>query len=190
MQPKRIWVFEWQAQGGRQYGLQSQIKDFDGNARARLPAVSTTFGSINESDAGRRGPLPAPLPQSKCHPQTIAVCQTRAEGLGLEAVVVDEDKMAYAKDVCGVLLQYPATDGSISDYKVRRGDREGEGCRAHEWAEAREQRRCAGRGMVGKMGQGEVWVKRRAGTALGRMSSAHAGERGRGCFYGHETQYI
>ncbi|PNH03089.1 Glycine dehydrogenase [decarboxylating] 1, mitochondrial [Tetrabaena socialis] len=55
---------------------------------------------------------------SKCHPQTIAVCQTRAEGLGLEAVVVDEDKFTYGKDVCGVLVQYPATDGTVADYKA------------------------------------------------------------------------
>lgn len=33
---------------------------------------------------------------------------------------MDEDKMeaAMGKDVCGVLVQYPATDGTISDYKV------------------------------------------------------------------------
>lgn len=57
--------------------------------------------------------------QSKCHPQTLAVCQTRADGLGLEAVLSDEDKFVFGKDVCGVLIQYPATDGSIHDYKVR-----------------------------------------------------------------------
>jgi glycine dehydrogenase len=56
--------------------------------------------------------------QSKCHPQTIAVCETRAEGLGLEVVVQDEAAFAYTKDVCGVLLQYPATDGTIHDYKA------------------------------------------------------------------------
>ncbi len=73
-----------------------------------------------------RSPLLA-RPQSKCHPQTIAVCQTRAEGLGLEAVVVDEDKFVYSKDVCGVLLQYPATDGTVADYKAGRGGLKGEG---------------------------------------------------------------
>lgn len=46
--------------------------------------------------------------QSKCHPQTIAVCQTRADGLGLEAVVADESAFEYGKDVCGVLLQVRA----------------------------------------------------------------------------------
>lgn len=56
--------------------------------------------------------------QDKCHPQTIAVCQSRADGLGLKVVVGDEASFNIDKDVSGVLLQYPATDGSIHDYKV------------------------------------------------------------------------
>ena len=56
--------------------------------------------------------------QSKCHPQTIAVCQTRASGLGLEVVVSDESAFEFAKDVCGILVQYPATDGTIEDYSA------------------------------------------------------------------------
>jgi hypothetical protein len=47
------------------------------------------------------------------------VCQTRAEGLGLVAEVVDEGSMSFGKDVCGVLVQYPDTTGSVNDYKVR-----------------------------------------------------------------------
>jgi glycine dehydrogenase len=64
--------------------------------------------------------------QSKCHPQTVAVCETRADGLGLKAEVMDESAFDFGKDVCGVLVQYPATDGSIHDYKV--------GCRIEFWA--------------------------------------------------------
>ncbi len=56
--------------------------------------------------------------QDKCHPQTIAVCQTRADGLGLTVEVGPEDGFDFGKDVCGALLQYPATDGSVHDYKV------------------------------------------------------------------------
>ena len=56
--------------------------------------------------------------QDKCHPQTIEVCRTRAEGLGLKVIVGKEAQFDINKDTCGVLLQYPATDGSIEDYKV------------------------------------------------------------------------
>eukprot|EP00243_Klebsormidium_subtile_P004314 TRINITY_DN18282_c0_g1_i1.p1 TRINITY_DN18282_c0_g1~~TRINITY_DN18282_c0_g1_i1.p1 ORF type:complete len:1056 (-),score=381.30 TRINITY_DN18282_c0_g1_i1:459-3626(-) len=57
------------------------------------------------------------LISDRCHPQTIAVCQTRAEGLGIEVVVSDHEAFDYsAKDVAGVLVQYPATDGQIIDY--------------------------------------------------------------------------
>jgi hypothetical protein len=59
-----------------------------------------------------------PRAQDKCHPQTIAVCQSRADGLGLKVVVGDEASFSFDKDTSGVLLQYPATDGSIHDYKV------------------------------------------------------------------------
>lgn len=38
----------------------------------------------------------------------------------MKAEVVDEDKFDFGKDVCGVLVQYPDTTGSINDYKVTR----------------------------------------------------------------------
>ncbi|GGI04869.1 aminomethyl-transferring glycine dehydrogenase [Egicoccus halophilus] len=54
-----------------------------------------------------------------CHPQTIAVVQTRAEPLGLEVVVTDvrasgPDELAL-NDVVAVLLQQPTTDGAVID---------------------------------------------------------------------------
>eukprot|EP00210_Caulerpa_lentillifera_P007104 g6797.t1 len=53
---------------------------------------------------------------NNCHPQTIAVCQTRAEGLGLEVIVGDEGNVELTPEVCGVLIQYPATNGGVKDY--------------------------------------------------------------------------
>jgi glycine dehydrogenase len=50
-----------------------------------------------------------------CHPQTIEVVKTRAEGLGIALVVGDE---AQGVPSCfGVLLQYPQTFGDIVDYR-------------------------------------------------------------------------
>ena len=51
-----------------------------------------------------------------CHPQTIAVMQTRAEPLGIVLRVGRPEDWAFAGDTCfGLLLQYPATDGSLHD---------------------------------------------------------------------------
>jgi len=52
-----------------------------------------------------------------CHPQTIAVLQTRATPLHIELVVGPHDSFRFNEHTCGVLLQYPATDGQIIDYR-------------------------------------------------------------------------
>ena len=49
-----------------------------------------------------------------CHPQTIEVIKTRAEPLGLEIVVGDEDKDINEDIICGI-IQYPGTLGDIKD---------------------------------------------------------------------------
>ncbi|XP_071811329.1 glycine dehydrogenase (decarboxylating), mitochondrial-like isoform X1 [Apostichopus japonicus] len=54
---------------------------------------------------------------SKCHPQTIAVVQTRAEPFGIEVVVCSHSLMDFhGNDVAGVLFQYPDTDGNVEDF--------------------------------------------------------------------------
>ena len=55
-----------------------------------------------------------------CHPQTLAVLETRAKGPGIELIVGDHAELDFeadaAKDLFGVLLQYPTSDGRILDY--------------------------------------------------------------------------
>ena len=53
---------------------------------------------------------------SACHPQTIALVQTRAKPLGIKIVVGDHASFAPGASICGALVQYPATDGVIHDY--------------------------------------------------------------------------
>jgi glycine dehydrogenase len=50
-----------------------------------------------------------------CHPQTIAVIETRAEPLGYQVVVGTPAELAE-KDGFVLILQYPATDGGVDDY--------------------------------------------------------------------------
>src|SRR5438093_5077168 len=51
-----------------------------------------------------------------CHPQTIAVVQTRAKPLGIEIKIADYSRFRFDDTVFGALVQYPATDGAIYDY--------------------------------------------------------------------------
>lgn len=51
-----------------------------------------------------------------CHPQTIAVLQTRAEPLGIKLRIGDHRKTHFDEPILGAIVQYPATDGTIYDY--------------------------------------------------------------------------
>lgn len=51
-----------------------------------------------------------------CHPQTIAVVQTRAEPLGIQVRVADPSQLELENGF-GLLLQYPNTYGEIRDYR-------------------------------------------------------------------------
>ncbi|MBW4568311.1 MAG: aminomethyl-transferring glycine dehydrogenase [Tolypothrix carrinoi HA7290-LM1] len=53
-----------------------------------------------------------------CHPQTIDVLQTRAKPLGIKIVVGDHQTFDFAQLIFGAILQYPASDGTIYDYRA------------------------------------------------------------------------
>src|SRR6266540_951194 len=53
---------------------------------------------------------------NNCHPQTIAVVQTRAKPLGIAIKIGDYSRFKVDETVFGALVQYPATDGAIYDY--------------------------------------------------------------------------
>jgi glycine dehydrogenase len=54
---------------------------------------------------------------SDCHPQTIAVLQTRAEPLGIEVKVGVAPQLMAQGDYFAVLAQYPSTTGMIHEMK-------------------------------------------------------------------------
>jgi glycine dehydrogenase len=55
---------------------------------------------------------------SHCHPQTIDVLQTRARPLGISIIVGDHQNFDFSEPIFGAILQYPATDGNIFDYRA------------------------------------------------------------------------
>jgi len=52
---------------------------------------------------------------SDCHPQTIAVVQTRAKYLGAQIIIDDPMKYPFKDDLFGALFQYPSTFGEIGE---------------------------------------------------------------------------
>ncbi len=54
---------------------------------------------------------------SNCHPQTIAVVRTRAKHLGITVMTGGEGEFGFGGEYFGALLQYPASDGEIRDYR-------------------------------------------------------------------------
>ncbi|HEV8540427.1 MAG TPA: aminomethyl-transferring glycine dehydrogenase, partial [Nitrospiraceae bacterium] len=79
----------------------------------RINRRGATTVSTSASDSDRAEFLVA----EDCHPQTIAVIQTRAEPLGITVRVQPLDVMDFSQ-AFGVLLQYPSTDGTIRDLKA------------------------------------------------------------------------
>jgi len=61
---------------------------------------------------------PTFLVDGGCHPQTIAVVQTRAAARGIDVVVGNAHEFRYDGHVIGILLQYPTTFGHIDDYRA------------------------------------------------------------------------
>jgi len=52
-----------------------------------------------------------------CHPQTLAVLQTRAEALGWQVVIGDPMRDLDPAAVFGALFQYPGTFGDVRDFR-------------------------------------------------------------------------
>ena len=73
--------------------------------------------------ARQKRPTKTYLVSHLCHPQTIAVLQSRAEGFGIKITVADVLANGYRQvretsdDLIGVLAQYPDTEGGVEDFQ-------------------------------------------------------------------------
>ncbi|MCB0216692.1 MAG: aminomethyl-transferring glycine dehydrogenase [Chloroflexi bacterium] len=72
--------------------------------------------SMAWSVAGQRADRAVFFVSQDCHPQTLAVVQTRAEPLGIEVRVGDHASFDFDASVFGGLVQYPASDGRVEDH--------------------------------------------------------------------------
>ncbi len=76
-------------------------------------AAAEAMTLCHRADRGKRNRF---LVSRSCHPQTIEVIQTRAQPLGIATVEFDVAAgIDDWDDVFGLIVQYPASDGSIGD---------------------------------------------------------------------------
>ncbi|HXE58221.1 MAG TPA: aminomethyl-transferring glycine dehydrogenase [Gemmatimonadales bacterium] len=80
-------------------------------ATAAAEAMSLTLAVAGQVER------PVYLVDQRCHPQTIAVLRTRAEARGVEVQVGDPLAFQFRPGVIGALVQYPATDGAVRDFR-------------------------------------------------------------------------
>ncbi|MFN9173621.1 MAG: aminomethyl-transferring glycine dehydrogenase [Synechocystis sp.] len=77
---------------------------------AAAEAMSLSYG-VSKSKAN------AFFVAQDCHPQTIEVIKTRANPLAIEVIIGDHRAFDFSIPIFGALLQYPATDGAIYNYR-------------------------------------------------------------------------
>jgi glycine dehydrogenase len=99
--------------------FQTMIADLTGLPLANaslLDEATSAAEAMAMCHAIARHRKPAFFVAEDCHPQTIGVVRTRAASMGLSLHVGPADATDFeALAVCGVLLQYPATDGRLAD---------------------------------------------------------------------------
>jgi glycine dehydrogenase len=98
--------------------FQTMVSDLTGLevANASLLDEATAAAEAMHMCHDVRGGRSVFFVSAECHPQTIAVVQTRAKPLGVEVIVGDHETFPFSDQVFGALVQYPATYGDIHDY--------------------------------------------------------------------------
>ncbi len=102
--------------------FQTMVSDLTGLPLANaslLDEATAAAEAMAMCHAIARQKKPVFLVADDCHPQTIAVVKTRAKSMGIEVRVVTPSQgqePVGLEDACGVLMQYPTTDGRIEDY--------------------------------------------------------------------------
>ncbi|KAH6894202.1 glycine cleavage system P-protein-domain-containing protein [Thelonectria olida] len=90
-------------------------------ATAAAEAMTLALGAA-PSKVQAKGAKKTFVVSDTCHPQTLAVLESRAEGFGIDLVIGDvlADDCKLIKDVegslIGTLVQYPDTHGGVHDY--------------------------------------------------------------------------
>jgi glycine dehydrogenase len=85
-------------------------------ATSAAEAMTMAYGLANRGSVER--PVRRFFVSDMCFPQTVDVLRTRANPNDIEIVVGDHRTVRLDKSFFGVILQYPAEDGAVHDYRT------------------------------------------------------------------------
>jgi glycine dehydrogenase len=100
--------------------FQTMVQDLTGMEIANsslLDEATAAAEAMSMAHRIGRGKRDVFLVSSRCHPQTLSIIQTRAAPLGIQVRVGDHREFEFDANVFAALVQYPATDGGIEDYR-------------------------------------------------------------------------
>ena len=83
---------------------------------AAAEAMSLLF-SVRERDQKKAG-IHKFFVSENILPQTLSLLQTRANPLGIELVIGEEDTFDFSSDFFGAILQYPGKNGQVTDIET------------------------------------------------------------------------
>ena len=82
---------------------------------AAAEAMTMLHGIVNKQTNG--SPANKFFVSELCYVQTISVIKTRASAIGIEVVVGDHRNVKFDKTFFAAIVQYPAQDGAVHDYR-------------------------------------------------------------------------
>jgi glycine dehydrogenase len=100
--------------------FQTMVCDLTGMPIANASMLDEATAAAEAMTLARRtagSKSPVFLADRRCHPQTLEVLATRAAPLGIEVVVGDVGSLIDSRECFGALVQYPATDGAVDDWR-------------------------------------------------------------------------
>ena len=100
--------------------FQTMVCDLTGMPIANASMLDEATAAAEAMTLARRtagSKSPVVLADRRCHPQTLEVLATRAAPLGIEVVVGDVGSLIDSRECFGALVQYPATDGAVDDWR-------------------------------------------------------------------------
>jgi glycine dehydrogenase len=83
---------------------------------AASEAMTMFFGAKNKR--GKQDTAHEFLVSDQVYPQTIALLHTRAKPLGIAVHVLPVQDFVFSEKTFGILLQYPAANGAVEDYRA------------------------------------------------------------------------